>query len=189
MFIARFIKSDLLNSLSDDVINQTCQQFNTVPDGCSESYQVTSRSTLIRCYHLVAWLFELVEGAISDTTTSCLPKSHREALYTVAALHQWPVNVPQEDVRCVLTARDWIDKVIHVESPGGPLPCVSVFACRSTFELMTEINSFCRVLTQTLSVGFTVKTLSVYLASSNTSIRTTFSVTVCGQLQAIEAIS
>lgn len=68
----------------------------------------------------------MVEGAVADTTTSCLPKSHREALYTVAALHQWPVNVPQEDVRCVLTARDWIDKVIHVESPGGPLPCVSV---------------------------------------------------------------
>ncbi|KAJ9100637.1 hypothetical protein QFC21_003681 [Naganishia friedmannii] len=99
-----FIKSDLLNSLSDDVISETCRQFHSVPDGCT-------------------WLFELTAGAVSDATTTCLPKSHRDALYTVAALHQWPVNIPQEDVRCVLTARDWIDKTIHPDSPGGPLPC------------------------------------------------------------------
>ncbi|KAJ9122402.1 hypothetical protein QFC22_001825 [Naganishia vaughanmartiniae] len=99
-----FIKSDLLNSLSDDVISETCRQFHSVPDGCT-------------------WLFELTAGAVTDATTTCLPKSHREALYTVAALHQWPVNIPQEDVRCVLTARDWIDKTIHPDSPGGPLPC------------------------------------------------------------------
>ncbi|KAJ9093584.1 hypothetical protein QFC19_008313 [Naganishia cerealis] len=99
-----FIKSDLLNSLSDEVILETCRQFHSVPDGCT-------------------WLFELTAGAVSDTTTSCLPKSHRDALYTVAALHQWPVNIPQEDVRCVVTARDWIDKTIHPNSPGGPLPC------------------------------------------------------------------
>lgn len=42
----RFIKSDLLDSLSDDVINQTCQQFHSVPDGCSKSVPV------IQC----AWL-------------------------------------------------------------------------------------------------------------------------------------
>jgi hypothetical protein len=91
---------------------------------------VLFRVVLTWLRHHLAWLFELVAGAISDTTTSCLPKSHRDALYTVAALHQWPVNVPQEDVRCVLTARDWIDKIIHAESPGGPLPCVSSCSSR-----------------------------------------------------------
>lgn len=73
-----------------------------------------------------AWLFELIAGAVTDTKTSCLPQSHRNALYTVAALHQWPVNIPQEDVRCVHTARDWIEKIVHPDSPGGPLPCVSI---------------------------------------------------------------
>lgn len=32
-----FIKSDLLTSLTDDVVWKTCQRFHTVPDGCSKS--------------------------------------------------------------------------------------------------------------------------------------------------------
>lgn len=32
-----YIKSDMLKSLSDQVIDQTCQRFSGVPDGCSES--------------------------------------------------------------------------------------------------------------------------------------------------------
>lgn len=31
-----YIKSDMLSSLSDDVIDKTCQRFPGVPDGCSE---------------------------------------------------------------------------------------------------------------------------------------------------------
>ena len=33
---ARYIKSDMLTSLSDEVIDQTCARFHVVPDGCSE---------------------------------------------------------------------------------------------------------------------------------------------------------
>lgn len=32
-----YIKSDMLKSLTDSVIDQTCQRFCGVPDGCSES--------------------------------------------------------------------------------------------------------------------------------------------------------
>ena len=32
-----FIKSDLLTSLSDEVIDETCLRFDLIPDGCSES--------------------------------------------------------------------------------------------------------------------------------------------------------
>lgn len=99
-------------------------------------------SELTRAAPCSAWLFELVAGAVCDTKTSCLPQSHRDAVYTVAALHQWPVNIPQEDVRCVLTARDWIDKIIHPESPGGPLPCVS------------EIISSIRIALRPISIQF-----------------------------------
>lgn len=94
-------------------------------DAVSPLRSICLLARLIESHNVIAWLFELVAGAVADTKTSCLPQSHREAVYTVAALHQWPVNIPQEDVRCVLTARDWIEKVIHPESPGGPLPCVS----------------------------------------------------------------
>lgn len=31
-----YIKSDMVSSLSDEVIDQTCQRFPSVPDGCSE---------------------------------------------------------------------------------------------------------------------------------------------------------
>jgi hypothetical protein len=105
----RFIKSDLVDALSDETIWKTCQLFHTVPDGCT-------------------WLFELSGAALTDCKTTCLPKTHRDAAYTIAALHQWPVDVPKEDVKCVTTAIDWIDKIIHPASPGGPLPCVSVEA-------------------------------------------------------------
>ena len=31
----RYIKSDMMLSLDDDVINETCERFHAVPDGCS----------------------------------------------------------------------------------------------------------------------------------------------------------
>lgn len=107
-----FIKSDLLVSLTDEVVWKTCQQFGAAPDGCT-------------------WLFECAGGAIADCKTTCLPQAAREATYTVAALHQWPNNVPEEDPRCVTTAQNWVEGVIHPHSPGGPLPCVSQNACNT----------------------------------------------------------
>ena len=38
----RYIKSDMLKSLDDDVIDQTCDRFTSVPDGCSESSRTAS---------------------------------------------------------------------------------------------------------------------------------------------------
>ncbi|WWC70851.1 uncharacterized protein I206_104803 [Kwoniella pini CBS 10737] len=101
-----FIKSDMLKSLSDEVIDETCSRFHSVPDGCT-------------------WLFEYTGGgAIADVKDSCYPLSHRESAFTVAALHQWSHNeTPIEDTRCVTTAEEWINEVIHPNSPGGPLPC------------------------------------------------------------------
>ncbi|WVW84786.1 hypothetical protein I302_106821 [Kwoniella bestiolae CBS 10118] len=101
-----FIKSDMLLSLSDEVIDETCSRFHSVPDGCT-------------------WLFEYTGGgAIADVKDSCYPSSHRESAFTVAALHQWSHNEsPVDDTRCVTTAEEWINEVIHPNSPGGPLPC------------------------------------------------------------------
>jgi hypothetical protein len=63
---------------------------------------------------------------ISEVRDSCFPTSHREGAFTVAALHQWGHSEPPpEDTKCVTTAEDWINEVIHPNSPGGPLPCVS----------------------------------------------------------------
>ena len=68
---------------------------------------------------------------MADVKDSCFPSSHREAAFTVAALHQWSHDEPPDlDERCVKTAEMWINEVIHKNSPGGPLPCVSVGCCR-----------------------------------------------------------
>ncbi|WWD18528.1 hypothetical protein CI109_102981 [Kwoniella shandongensis] len=101
-----FIKSNMLKSLSDEVIDETCRRFNSVPDGCT-------------------WLFEYTGGgAASEVKDSCFPSTHREVSFTVAALHQWShTEAPEEDTRCVTTAEDWINEVISPNSPGGPLPC------------------------------------------------------------------
>lgn len=61
---------------------------------------------------------------MSDVRDTCFPSSHREAAFTVAALHQWTHDEPRYlDNRCVTTAEEWINEVIHPNSPGGPLPC------------------------------------------------------------------
>lgn len=51
-----------------------------------------------------AWIFELAGGAISDYEDTCLPKEQREAIWTVAALHQWEMGI--DDPRCKTTAED-----------------------------------------------------------------------------------
>ncbi len=95
------------------------------------------KSLLIGLFSLlccIAWLFELGGGAMSDCKTSCLPMSHREALYTVAALHQCPLSTPEGDRRTIETAVNWIEEVIKPHSAGGPLPCVS--GEKNAFQIM-----------------------------------------------------
>jgi hypothetical protein len=41
-----YIKSDMLSSLDDDVIEKTCDRFPGVPDGCSKSSSSLSRVVL-----------------------------------------------------------------------------------------------------------------------------------------------
>jgi len=53
---------------------------------------------------MLAWLFELAGGAIVDFEDNCVPKSQREASFTIAALHQWEMDV--HDDRCVDSAEE-----------------------------------------------------------------------------------
>lgn len=52
----------------------------------------------------LAWIFELSGGAIADFEDTCLPKEQREAVWTVAALHQWEMGV--DDPRCITSAEE-----------------------------------------------------------------------------------
>jgi hypothetical protein len=52
----------------------------------------------------LAWLFELAGGAVADYTDTCLPKSQREAAFTIAALHQWEMDI--DDTKCVDSAEE-----------------------------------------------------------------------------------
>ncbi|KAF8633392.1 hypothetical protein AX17_004563 [Amanita inopinata Kibby_2008] len=96
-----FIRSALISSLPDDVINDTVMKFADTPVGCT-------------------WLFELAGGAIADFDDNCLPKSQREASFTIAALHQWEMDV--DDDRCVASAEEWISETLDPVHVGGPFP-------------------------------------------------------------------
>lgn len=66
-----------------------------------------SLADLVRLYHpraRTAWLFELAGGAIADFDGTCVPKSQREAAFTIAGLHQWDMGI--DDPRCVETAEE-----------------------------------------------------------------------------------
>jgi hypothetical protein len=103
-----FIRSALISSLPDEVINKTVLEFADTPVGCSES----SSLPIIHffCFDISerrvssAWLFELAGGAITDYEETCIPKPQREAKFTIAALHQWEMGV--DDPRCVSSAED-----------------------------------------------------------------------------------
>ncbi|CAE6510828.1 unnamed protein product [Rhizoctonia solani] len=99
-----FIRSNLITSLTDEIIYRTVRKFGDTPDGCT-------------------WLFELSAGALVDTTDSCLPKAAREAAFTIVALHQWKLEM--DDPACVLTAEAWIKDTLALQSTGGPFPCAS----------------------------------------------------------------
>ncbi|KAG5719724.1 FAD-linked oxidoreductase [Termitomyces sp. T112] len=96
-----FIRSALITSLPDDLINETVINFADTPVGCT-------------------WLFELAGGAIIDFEDTCVPKSQREASFTIAALHQWEMDV--DDDRCVESAEEWIADTLKPVHQGGPFP-------------------------------------------------------------------
>ncbi|KAF9012610.1 hypothetical protein BDQ17DRAFT_1232411 [Cyathus striatus] len=96
-----FIRSALISSLPDDIINDTVIQFADTPVGCT-------------------WLFELAGGAIGDFEDNAIPKSQREAAFTIAALHQWELDVI--DDRCVESAEEWIAGTLDSVHIGGPFP-------------------------------------------------------------------
>ncbi|KAF9443992.1 hypothetical protein P691DRAFT_839285 [Macrolepiota fuliginosa MF-IS2] len=96
-----FIRSALISSLPDDIINETVIQFSETPVGCT-------------------WLFELAGGAMVDYDDTCIPKSQREAAFTIAALHQWEMDI--DDDRCVESAEEWIAGTLEPVHVGGPLP-------------------------------------------------------------------
>ncbi|KAL9712103.1 hypothetical protein Ac2012v2_005179 [Leucoagaricus gongylophorus] len=96
-----FIRSALVSSLPDDIINETVLQFSSTPVGCT-------------------WLFELAGGAIPDYEDTCIPKSQREASFTIAALHQWEMEI--DDDRCKESAEEWIADTLQPVHVGGPFP-------------------------------------------------------------------
>ncbi|KAI5117983.1 hypothetical protein M0805_009200 [Coniferiporia weirii] len=96
-----FIRSLLITSLPDDVIHKTVDEFANTPIGCT-------------------WLFELAGGAVGDAKDTCLPKSQREAGFTIAAFHQWELD--DDDPLCVETAEHWIYETLAPVGTGGPYP-------------------------------------------------------------------
>ncbi|KAJ7125360.1 hypothetical protein C8R44DRAFT_875169 [Mycena epipterygia] len=99
-----FIRSALITSLPDEIINETVLQFADTPVGCT-------------------WLFELAGGAIADFENNCVPKAQREAAFTIAALHQWEMSI--NDNRCIDSAEEasnWIAGSLKSVQSGGPFP-------------------------------------------------------------------
>ena len=100
--------------------------------------------------HFAAWLFELSGGAIADFEGTCVPKTQREAAFTIAALHQWEMGV--DDPRCVSSAEDvrsfpllcfltitlsscplpstkqWLRETMKPVACGGSFPSVRMFS-------------------------------------------------------------
>ncbi|KDQ20249.1 hypothetical protein BOTBODRAFT_51605 [Botryobasidium botryosum FD-172 SS1] len=98
-----FIRSDLITTLTDQMIHDSVMEFGDTPDGCT-------------------WLFELSGGAMGDVEDSVLPTALRKACFNVVALHQWKID--ENDPECVQTAERWITNTISPQSAGGPLPCL-----------------------------------------------------------------
>ena len=76
-------------------------KFADTPVGCSKHFYIPS-GPLCNTFSatvLVAWLFELAGGAITDFEDTCVPKSQREASFTIAALHQWEMDVDDDRKR------------------------------------------------------------------------------------------
>ena len=94
--------SDLISSLTDEMINETCIKFQSTPPACSKPYE--SSLLLARLITILAWFFELAGGKLPEFEDTCVPRSTREAAFTIAALHQWPLE--ENDPRCIDTAAE-----------------------------------------------------------------------------------
>ncbi|KAG8903742.1 hypothetical protein FRB99_002833 [Tulasnella sp. 403] len=96
-----FLRSDVVTSLTDELIHETVQRFADTPDGC-------------------AWLFELGGGALTDFEDTCIPKPIRQGSFNIVAFHQWKIE--DIDIRCVESAEEWMAEHVNRVSSGGPLP-------------------------------------------------------------------
>ena len=79
-------------------------KFADTPLGCSKLFFFPFRSQCGTTNPLAAWLFELAGGALTDFDNTCVPKSQREAAFTIAALHQWEMDI--NDDRCEASAEE-----------------------------------------------------------------------------------
>lgn len=81
-----FLRSDVVTTLTDDLIHQSVEKFAETPDGC-------------------AWLFELGGGAMVDFAEGTpIPKKMREGSFNIVAFHQWKVD--DADEACVDSAEE-----------------------------------------------------------------------------------
>ncbi|KAG9009848.1 hypothetical protein FRB94_013535 [Tulasnella sp. JGI-2019a] len=96
-----FLRSDVITSLTDEMVHQTVDKFAGTPDGC-------------------AWLFELAGGVLPDCEGTCVPGAVRKGVFNVVAFHQWQMK--EVDLACVETAEEWMKNTIYPLSAGGPYP-------------------------------------------------------------------
>lgn len=142
-----FMRSDLLATLSDEVIHDTVVRFADTPTGCSMPvlFTLTTGGLIYMC---IAWVFELAGGCVSDLHTGCLPSSLRAAAWAITAFHQWDID--DEDPLCVTSAEEvsafpdiqtyicsydnkWMRETLGPVSLGGPLPSVCLCThCKKT---------------------------------------------------------
>jgi len=84
------------------MINETCIKFQKTPPACSKPYEPSL--FLARLITTPAWFFELAGGKLPEFENTCVPRSTREAAFTIAALHQWPLE--ENDPRCIDSAAE-----------------------------------------------------------------------------------
>lgn len=103
----------------------------------SKSFSTNSNTNL-------AWLFELAGGAIMDFEDTCIPRSQREASFTIAALHQWEMDLI-DDVRCIDSAEEVSVSSLLPSSSSLSNSCLFIFLitvdCRN-FEAGAYWRSF-----------------------------------------------
>jgi hypothetical protein len=61
-----------------------------------------------------------------DFEDTCIPKSQREASFTIAALHQWEMDLI-DDVRCVDSAEEVSVSSLHTLPSSLSNSCSSIF--------------------------------------------------------------
>jgi hypothetical protein len=61
-----------------------------------------------------------------DFEDTCIPKSQREASFTIAALHQWEMDLI-DDVRCVDSAEEVSVSSLHTLSSSLSNSCSFIF--------------------------------------------------------------